>query len=862
MKRLHLAIASVCALVVVSCGDPPPVPSLLSHKETKAERVLLDDSLDAADVRQIFSALNENGQLDGLAPWIESTSNEQLNALGDILTRHVYQTAQDSDGLMAVLSGRIARRAFSAARKASQEFSRKENAKDLGHLFEMALKSPRLVDIVERDIGFLSPELDASLDDLHEEYQKAFGTFEAKQCDLGIDPVSSKQTVDDFRRFLATPGLKERFGNLADSITNASPVVDILQAIHKINAAHGGKAFEGMGEGIAKMIREPREEGSAATQFDALMDLVLALEGPSDGLFQSIQDKLVAGPDLVHEMGTLFQPNVPGRVTPYVPLLPNMVTSFLLTRLEAVPGPLSIDGWKALATPSKDAGQKAFFEFFKAARDAHALLVGKAREPGERDAVEFNRPLLLNSYALATWVQHMVEQNLPAIQALPAKATVSDLLALKIKTDDFSYTMTEATPGATPDEFVITFSKAKLDELRKFGIDPELIAFLERTGPQAGMGAYDYEVPGFEGVVLRDAFRQAMLAIDETRAYADGSAMVRWVANMLIAKNGTDPSILESLENDDMLLFAHRILPSIPAGIWKSGRSLISMPTGDSESGWSERIKKLVLNLLGSSSDKIRTRVTKVFDSVGVLAELGSRSAKGPSTLDTYRELVLRTGPNEWSTLENALLFTADSKLFSLKMDAKGTVSPLYPTAHGWISGDNASGILRLISQIQPSRHRPMADFIYDVLSLRNGTKGGEVHWDFFQELAEGSPQGLTAFLEAYKGGSLSDARATLSLEERTWIVAFVRDGSFRRFWEVASPHLMKANPGKWVNDLRNFAQDGTLAATFKLLGLFKNDRIRAIGKVLQEWERTGELLAFLDSLEEFLGRPSLARSP
>ncbi len=843
----HALVCAVTAATLLSCGEPPPTPNLLGHPVKKAERVILDDVIDSKDIRQIFDALNEDGQLEGLAPWVRDSSDAELNSIGKIITTYIYQPAQDSNGLVSVLNDRISRRAFSNARNSSREFARHADNRALSDLIDTVLHSKRFVDIVERDIGFLSPALDESLDDLHQEFQKAWNAPDPECAPPLPMDVASMQSVRDASNFLSTPGLKNRFVKLCDSLSDSWPVVGLLQSIRQVNSRHGGHAFDGMGAGISKMIREPRTPGGDITQFDTLMELVKTLEGPSNGLFTAIQEKVEKNPDMLREFGTILQPNLPTqlRLGPYIPFLPNTTTALLVAQLESPTPPLSRTDWLALPAKTTVESQNAYFQFFTATRTAHENLIGPAHELGTDDYLVYNLPLFLNSFVLSNWMTHAVSENKAALGALTDPGFTQKWLDTKISTTDYNWALVELDPIGNP---LPTFTAARLTELADFGLTDFSDALA--AVPATGLGKFRYVIPAMRDVTVREALRKAMEAIDTTRGYADGSAVVRAVMASLTRRGAGGKSLLENLETPDLLLSTHRKLSSLDLGTWKQVRGMLF--DGANVDAWNDDTRKSLLNLFESKPAAVE-RVKRILDSIGVLKDLDTSGKNSVSAFEAYLEIVGDSGPREWQALTDGWLFIADSGLFSMKKGASGLLEPRYATAHAWLSTGNTAGLLRLASELQPSRYRPIADFVHDVIRLRDGVKGSELHWDFFQEIVNASPNGVEALLDGARGGSLSSVREKLTLGERDWIVRFVQAGAFRDLWKVVSPRLGKGAPGKWLTELRRFQSDGSLRSVFRLMGLVKNDRINAIAKMLQEWEKSGELTAFLDTLESFL---------
>src|SRR5690606_21680829 len=110
-----------------------------------------------------------------------------LNAIGKVITRYFYQSAHDPEGAVALLKERTRTRSFSQALQFTREWAAGPNAAPMTGLAKAAMQSPFWLEVVERDIGFLSPELDASLAELQLDFEKA---WECKDtCPTELDPM-------------------------------------------------------------------------------------------------------------------------------------------------------------------------------------------------------------------------------------------------------------------------------------------------------------------------------------------------------------------------------------------------------------------------------------------------------------------------------------------------------------------------------------------------------------------------------------------------------------------------------------------------------------------------------------------------
>ncbi len=846
MLNFCRTLPALCLFLVLACTQPPPPPVLPGHAAATTERVLLDDAIDPSDIRQIFAALNEDGRLESLAPWIRETSDEKLATLGRIITRYFYQAAHNPDGAIALLNQRTRSRSFSKGLALSREWQSRSSATALGKLATQAMRSPLWVEVVERDVGFLSPDLDESLAELETDVQRAFG--HETEC-APVEPVPATQIVSDFSRFLVDENFKQRWVGLCNSLTDSWPIVGFLHGMREVNRRYQGHAFDGMGAGLARMIREPRDanKGAAPSQFDSLMDLMMALSGPSNGLFDAVNESLL-NTDLVREMGTILQPNLPNRVLKYIPIIPGTQLGLLSDKLQKKDGFDRVD-WLALAgDPKLPATQDAFSKFFIATRRSHEDIVGSAHDSFADDYVVFNSPLYLNSFVLSEWMQRALHHNRATLSALPEPNFPSAVWDMPMNVPEFEFNFTEVNAAGE-----VVFAPDKMKALSDFDLG-EFVAALPKQ--PAGLGGFRYSVPAIEKVPLKQALRIAIEAVDRSRGYADPSSLFRSTVYDLTRPKSSGRSFLQEMETPDLMLSVHRTLSSMTVESWQTLRSVVFDGVG--LESLPKETKDLLLSLF-ESHPELSKRFSRILDSMGTLRELDGVSPSGISPFQAYHELVRETGPREWKALGQAWAFVGESGLFALDPGPDGKAVPRFPSAHAWLAQGDASGFLRLAAQVQPARHRPLADFFNEVLKERAGRQGSETHWEFFQELVEQAPEGVAALWDTQRAGDLG-SRGSFSPEERAWVVRFVHEGAFRSFWDAFGERFASDQSADWIAPLRRLVQDGSLRTAFRLLSLVKNDRMKEIARVLQEWESSGELLAFLETLETVWNRQSAPR--
>ncbi len=834
------------ALFLSSCGAPPPTPELPKHVAAPIERVLLDDSIDLGDIRQIFDALNHSDKLKGLAPWIQRSTDSDLSRLGKLLNEHVFQTALDKRGLVALLSERVGSRSFSSAASSSTRLS-PDQIKNLTELALAAVRSPFWMELVERDVRFLSPELDESLKAMHQDFQKAWGVADPECQAAGGKAFPT--LVDDLTRFLGDRSLRNQWVVFTDSLVDSWPIVGLLRAIRKVDRKYAGKAFDGMGDGLGRMIRTPLDESKSPvpTQFDSFSNLILALNGPSDGLFTAIQNNLEKNLELVKMIGDSVQPNLPDGLFGYAPFIPKAIFGLLLAQLDPKePFAISRDGWLALAAnPLSPQGLQVTSQFYLAGVTASELILGSQKSEAAADFVSFNLPLYLNNYVLAQWFAEAVSQNRAAFEGVAEADFAAEVWNLPVSVKPFRLEFTEPDPVKET-----VFSPAQIQKLTDFGMG----AFAKQLSMNSpiGLGGFTYSVPEIQSVPLKEALRSALLGMDQVRGYSDGSGAVRTAIHTLIDRKKTGKSFLDNLESTNLLQSAHRLLASTPKETWKAATSVLFDGLGVGSSDGPSALLSFYEDV-----PKAGAKFSRILESVGSLKALDTRPKSGITAFEAYQEIIQEVGPIEWKALGDGWAFIASSGIFSTDL-VQGKGVPRFPSAYSLMSAGNSSVVFRLAANLEPHRYRTLADFLDESMREKAGVKGSALHWDFLEEMVQKSPQGVETLVQLFYDGAGSGSRDRFSVKERDWIVNFVQEGGFRDLWTVLEPYAVKGSgSGRWVASIRALLADGTLKSTFRMLSLIKNERMQAIGKLLQDLESSGELLAILDSLDFLMESPA-----
>ncbi|MEZ4751789.1 MAG: hypothetical protein R3B54_14510 [Bdellovibrionota bacterium] len=151
---------------LTACTRTPEIPSLPRQPQTRAEALILGDRLEAGDVKALFSVMNEDHRFDGLASLFESPSTRELDEVSELLNRYLYQSAQDTGGLVEIVSRRTHNRGFSAWKRDTEAWKKETDFAPLVELAAAFWSDDDFDRLTSRAILLLDPELAALLERL------------------------------------------------------------------------------------------------------------------------------------------------------------------------------------------------------------------------------------------------------------------------------------------------------------------------------------------------------------------------------------------------------------------------------------------------------------------------------------------------------------------------------------------------------------------------------------------------------------------------------------------------------------------------------------------------------------------------
>lgn len=785
--------------LVVGCTKPPAMPRLPHREPLPIERTVLHETLTASDVRNLFRAVNVDGKLDALKPYLETPSDATLGELGDLATRYLYDDAQSETGVLALVKKRAEAKAFTAL----HETAAREAGNPEFPLIREALW--RLVglddfpELVKRDLPLIEPDVvriaRAVWSSGKSEYRESKEHGE-------IEPLSLDELVADLDRFLSDEGRRAGLETFLRGLGAHDFATAALKALADARKDRGMEPFEGLGHGVHRLFTSGRE-------LEKLLALARALDAPSAGLFAEAQRKIVTD-NLGDQLAIFLRPNIAG-------------------------GIVGLVGEATAKLPFKTYGER-----FIAIRTGIEQVTGPAHPDTATDYLIFNLPIYLHTYALEKWMMAM--GALPENKALWDRITqpngfTAEAWATEIKVPSVDVNLVRQQGG----NFALD-DKAKND-LKGLGLD-RFADLLDDAVKGEGNGDFHYTfMPVQPRKSLREAFADAVRACDTVRPFAEPSSYVRLLLFRLTRKDQGSPLVLEQFETENLMDSLGHLLTFVGRGEWPTLKRFlfddVKIGRLDGES------RRILMSLYDDAA--LKRKVETVLDNVQTLYEL-DRDVRGlPSPFDIFLRLLEALPRADKHAATMLASYAADSGLLARDADR-----PAYPGAWRLLGrGPSLARLTYAASAVAPADRARVVSVGQQLLSQDGLTR----HLDVVAKLAHEDGAGLAAALRRLVEGDDTLSIPDLSDAERAWIQRFVRNGDLARLVAFFKSHGSRRDVAALTEQLERLSRSGYLRDALNLLEQVHNERVQAIARTARAWDQSGELRQLLAAIR-ILTRP------
>lgn len=815
-------------LLLIGCTRPPEIPKLDPPALPDPQDVVMDGELSPVDVRRIFHSINRQGKLNSLRPWIE-TSNENLTTVTRVISRYLYQQAQDEQGLLSLLEQRIRSRSFSRWLTLVTSLAKTKGFSEGRETFLSLLSEPNLHELIRQDAKLLDP----AFADVFALCRKAAREeFKPKFKPSTFQPVSREAFVADVQTFLNDRERHADFLSLWERTTFSDFGMSSLKAFSRLQNTYGSAAFEGLALRLGEMTSIPiSSEPPSPTQMDSLIALLKNLNG-SGKLFEALQDKLVKNPDLLRNVGMFLQSMVPKAVAGIMrESLSNLNTNNQKKLF-----------WVSLAeSKPTDPPSKQWRSVFFAIQDSVMNVVGKATDQNTGNPFVSNLSLYLNTYALTQWLVGTVREHSDWFKGL-GEEDFAKIWDRPLDPRPLTVKLAEKGPDSKLRLFDDVSNKLKSVDLGVFAEE------LSRAITSNALGDFTYDFPVNPlAKTLREQLNDAVQICHKVRLFADPSSFVRALVFKITRKEGNDNITLADLDTDDLLLHLNTF---IGAQSLTSLRKIKRVMFEDLNLGrLSDQEKGFILSFYVDADKTVISRVSALMDNMQSLYEL-DRSFRGlPSPFESYRMLLSYIPPEAMGAVSKIAKLIVEGNFLGSKA---GSPSKAYPAIFQAIqNGVGLSSFLYGISQVSDRKRQqflmPLADALdYD---------GMKTHFNLLLSLNKAQRNGVSFWLgKLYDSGwDVVPSNQEIFPPERAWLSGFLGSAEFPELWRYFRSHGSRQEWRSLLAELRTLSERGYLAESVGLLAHIHNDNIRRISEVLSEWLKSGEFSAFLSTLAKFV---------
>lgn len=835
-------------LALSGCTKPPQTPELPQREPHPIKKIILDDKLDAKEIRAIFNVLNQNGKLSSLERLFLKISDADIERFATLVSDTLYEESLHKEGLVSLLSERIKKRGFSAFHETALRWLREEPylAAILDLLFYLTTTENFPV-LLERNVGFLDPQWTGLIRSMSQKTRAAFP-------ETIVPFLSPDAVLTDLQTFIQSPELRKKLvaliSQLEDQYAGTSTLLALSQ-LRKQFGPHPTAPFEGFALGLGSLLLKPpiegRDDGIHHNQLDLLFHLAHAANRPSQGIFRIVQNRIQKDPGLIGNPAELAQV-----------ILLRGVSGSIGEKLSQPAYHKRF--WLSVAGDSSPTPE--FVLLFREIENAIQLITGFPK-PGDLHA---KKPVYLNTIILANWFSSQIRHNLEVFQKLPEEKFNAAVWKQSLLAHPFHAEITRSG-----DTFFLRVDNQKfpvnLDtQMAQIGGGAQhFLAQLKKSSTESFVYTLGSTA---EQKTLSDALLSVVTDCDRTLSFANGQSFVR-AFGFLFTRSHLDaiPFHLEDFETDNMMTGINRLILNTS---YENYSKIEKLLFDDLEIGnLSFDNEKFVLDFF-EETPWLRDVVKNLLGSAHTLYEFNRPAAANlPSALRAYFALLSHIGKEEMPWVGSLLSYLCEGRFLSSipEVNKIGERSWLaeYPAIHHWVAeGRLLSRLFYGLSWIEPHERHLFLKPIEESLGMRMGNRHGmELHLQTIEELFRAKPSPLRAVTDLLqrRGGSIVSSIDELSTRERRWILRFTRNNDHEFLIRFFSKYGDRKALIALSSDLKQFLEDGSLRRMAEILSYIDNDRMRAVSRVLIDWIESGELGHLLSTVEQ-LFKPTPLDAP
>lgn len=804
----------ISALALIRCSQSPRIPDLPKSAKTPVEQVILSSDLSVKDVRNLFRALNHEGKLNSLQPWIESPADPELQELGVIIKRHLYEENLDRNGLVSLLETRKNASGFSDWKNSAVKWRNNPNFILQRSFLEKWFAHRAFPRLVEGEIQLLDPVLFRAIERLRSQANSQYEHFATFPV---ADPVSDEVIARDLMTFITDDSQRALLVTLIEKLSIHRFPESFLHALASLQQTYGdARAVDGFVLGHGQRIVDKK--------LDSLLLLLETLNAPSDGLFEVAAEKLKS-PGVAQELSKRFNKTIA-----------QAVARFVMEKFSTEEASFLRDKNFWLKLPRKDGTLEPTPEFVQL---YGVLQWGVEQLRSQTQGPTFTRfPVQLASIVFTEWLEHFAKNNSIFFAGLKPESFPSGIWKLPVSVPELRLSLVNEP-----------------DPEKKNDLSPRLIADLNalkvmsafRDGLQAALkdtenpfGSKVYSFLAHKNHSFENVLSQVAQILQDKVQIADpGPLFISLLGTFLDAKDFS----LQSMERENLLHSALNALQAVDYKSWKGLKSLLfeklqlgKLPESDRE----------MLLYLYEGHPTLSQKLGTILDTLQSFYDYDENLQNLPSAFETCHRLLRKTNPDDVGGLSSVLSFLFHSQLVGTSPEKE---EPYFPGISQLVkTGRSLSRSIFLVSLSTLEEQEAILPLLKKIM--------WNDHLSPLAEIAqESKPEILTALKTVLQEGlSLIPTEKNLSKKERGWLMRFFSsEGEHQKFWQFLHAHSSRKNLLQLSHELLVLSQSGALKDALLHLSHIENERIQRLAFVFLDLQKSGQLEEALHALETVL---------
>lgn len=788
---------------LTGCSEPPPVPRLASHKPPSIDRILLDDKLTAKDIREILTALNDDGALQGFVSSFSALPDKTVEDLANLINRW----GREDRRILGLLRSRVAVGSFSQWHGFLAKERDFEGAKARHELLWELLSDDSASRVFEQAHLFLDPAIAAGWNRAKRQSDASFVVLAKSKS------VAPEILGEGLWRLIERDEYSDLTRPILASLLKNAAYEDFYRGMTRFTSPSSFEALRlGLGRMLATGLLPNQKITERSNQLDLLLYLAETTGNGTEKLFETFETGLKTFSSAISGSTQNTLQRIVSRV------LAERVRLHFSSKVERA-------HWVKLATqtPEKDAVIEVYGEILKAWRP----MVGEA---GPSQQAGYRLAVHLNAYVTAKWLVAQMRAHGKALSELPEQRFGETVWSLPL----------------VPQEVVVDFAKSMGGgfvfpeaEWMKEGMLSEVAVLVESyvKGKVEAPLRFSYQLAlGTDKTTLSQALSEAMIRIDRRRKILSGEAVTELVLQYLTEPTLSSGMNIASFETDDTLTLLNTLLTKTKLERFRAIRRFLfvdlKLGTMDPDQ------ESFVLELFGSNPEKM-LQVKKILASLQSLVEFDTPiKPELASPFEAYHAVLTESSVARLSWVAEALTYL--SRLRVAGVDAQN--GPRFAFFYEGVQSEALGRWLHTFSLLDNMEWERLRSAIF---ALDDGTEA----FDLAKRALSSHREGWVTSFSFLDKNPLPPG---LNLLEFDWLRSRIALGDHRVLFD-AFDGATRAQWREMVSELLKLERAKRLRHALQLMGLLRDEFFRDLSKILVEASDRGELEKALESLDWLL---------